>query len=433
MHSFEVDGRVFLAELFWEDVESSSAWRREARESFTAKNMTVNAGVLRPAPTPQVGLLEMDFSDKRATEGVSAAVVVAEHVRQQDTTRSPSYLVALPIRQGTRDTVWYLTGGDNGVILPGFDRLIEDEADAQAFVTEALSTGEWDRVIAPADWQIGAHEEVTHFDDFLPRDKKGQARIPPSWTPRKLTITPSDVARRAALPGLLVALGLMAYLATPWVMDFFTDDPAPSPTDIAAPIPERVPAWESGLVRPAELVESCQSVLNGWPVYVSAWSLSAATCEAPAPSADMSGEVDGEVVGIFERDRLAPTGGIEEQIDSARIDWEGGGQEAFATARRPMGLEIHERPMGLSAFWERIETLRRVYDGVEVELRPYAEQTTPDGQRIPPPDGRRFAVSVITGVGPAQALEAMTCSATQVTYSLDQQTWSIEGLCYASD
>ena len=433
METFTFEGHTFATDLFWENIESRRHWRREAKQSFTAENIDVNAGVLRLGETLQAGLCKIDFRNKTERHVFSAAGIVAKAMEVERPDESASYIAAVPVEKAGA-TYWYVTGGDSGLILSDFDRLFADEDEAADLIRESVASGDWALIIAPDEWGVGATESVDSFAAFLPRDKKGEIKTYRWWQPVKLELSNADMARKAAPAVVFVGLAGLAYGLTPVVMDYLNaDDREPEPVAVSEPEPEppsaRTPEWETGLYAATDLVRACEQKAAEWPLIAGAWDMQDIAC-TPPDTASAGETAPARTVAAYTREPDAPVAGLESSVEAVSINWSGGGTEAFAAERFELRAERGE-PTTVEAFWRTIETMRRAYPSVSVDNNPYPEQTNNQGDRIPPPPGQRFVVRVQTPVGPSQALAGLTCSVERVDYTVGEQIWQIEGQCYA--
>lgn len=145
---FVLNGNIYAASLFWQQLQNSEDQISEVKE--VANNVLEGSDLfcIRPGKAPQFGVCVSSEGYKKGD--IAAAIAVATALSDKS-----SFMGVFKVSSG-----WWYICVRNDIILADGDMLFLNEIDAKDQFYSMLNVPDWDVKIAPADWGIEGTEDV---------------------------------------------------------------------------------------------------------------------------------------------------------------------------------------------------------------------------------------------------------------------------------
>ena len=143
-----VNGTTYAVTLYWSALNNVSDPYEEVQETIHEMLEGSDLFCVRSGTSPQYGIGSSAEGHKPGMP--SAAAAVAEIYQDK-----PTFVAMFRVEEG-----YWLVAVRTGVILAENDYLYKNEDDAKKAFKSVLAMPDWERRIAPADWEIEGTEEV---------------------------------------------------------------------------------------------------------------------------------------------------------------------------------------------------------------------------------------------------------------------------------
>lgn len=257
-----VDGLGYAVGLVWQPLQNPDDPIPEVRETMESDE-ELDLYCLRFSSSPQYGLGKKAMGHKAGEPALAASVAAA-------LSDQSSVCAVFRVKEG-----WWFVVIRNDLILSEEDILFTNEADAQKAFFSMMAVPDWDKKIAPAEWNVeGA--EVGNLAELI----KGT---------RKVRLDELSAVKRTQILVFIAVIvlgfiGLLIYgLVSLW--DNFTrptdkllEVPKPEVIKPVEPVPEQAKPWEK-IVDAAAFAHRCwNNAYQLQVITIPGWTLGRITC-----------------------------------------------------------------------------------------------------------------------------------------------------------
>lgn len=145
---FDLNGNVYSATVFWQQLQNSDDPITEIKESANSILEGADLFCIRPGKAPQYGLCVSSEGHKKGD--IAAAIAVSTALSDKS-----SFMGVFKVSSG-----WWYICLRNDIILAEGDILFLNEIDAKDQFYSMLNVPDWELKIAPAEWGIEGTDDI---------------------------------------------------------------------------------------------------------------------------------------------------------------------------------------------------------------------------------------------------------------------------------
>jgi hypothetical protein len=427
-----VNGKTFVAGLFWQPLSSPRHYMSEARAYGKEHDWDIVA--IRKGRRIQAGFIRKDVGAIKGMYSLAASLAGV---------LGDTWLGAFEIGDGR----YFVCAVKDGSIVPGFDVLVVTQEEAQAKLAEGLSVvaADEDHVYAPAEFQFC--QKTVRFAEVLQ-----PTRLRKDYQLKQLRF---GLTRKEwmVLAGLGVLLGVAAVVMSQYQSyrqrvqreDRIRQDQARRAELEKLNAQSKKTQTAQALVHPwasmpsaVDFASVCQRVTDGVPLSVGGWLLEAATCDPKGVSIAYRRSKDGATVRNFVADAAGRFAGEPAFADNGEL----------ALVGLPLGVRFagDDPLVDTSALLNEVVSY---FQGVgiaatvdERKVETPAPPTPEPGQSptpAPEPTWRKYGLEYEAPSSPAEHFAALAGKSgvrlTEIKLTLNANDaslkWSVKGEVYA--